>query len=155
MIKEIITISDYPDLLAAKALDLSVADILSSSIQTLIEDMKDTCHAAEGLGLAATQIGAGANLCVYKEPGAVGYKVLINPYIKGHKEPFKSKAEGCLSVPGRRFNVTRYKKITVEGLDEHGNKVEFTTKSKKLAVILQHEIDHLNGITIADKGKEI
>ena len=154
-IKDICTIDEYPEVLSKKAIDLSKVDILSSTIQTLIEHMRDTCHDAGGLGLAACQIGAGANLCIYQVPGTSGYQVLINPQIISRKDVFNNKGEGCLSVPGRRFNVKRSKKIRVIGLDEYANPVDFITKSKRLAVILQHEIDHLQGVTIADKGKEI
>jgi peptide deformylase len=132
-VKDIITIWEHPETLAAKAKDLSKADILSSTIQTLIEHMKDTCHAVGGLGLAACQIGAGANLFIYTVPGESGYKVLINPEIVMKKDLYTSKGEGCLSVPETYFNVKRYKKIRVTGLDEYANPVDITTKSKQLA----------------------
>lgn len=153
---DIITIdNDETGALRKKPIDLSKADILSSTIQTLIERMKDTCHDVGGVGLAACQVGAGANMFIYKAPGTFGYKVLINPEVVFKKDKFTSKGEGCLSVPERRFNVRRFKKIRVTGLDEYANPVDITTKSKQLAKILQHEIDHLNGVTIADKGKEV
>jgi peptide deformylase len=141
------------DTLAAKATDLTSADILSHEIQTLIEDMKDTCHDAGGLGLAANQVGSDANLFVYRVLG--GLDVLINPEVVFMKEKMHSKGEACLSVPGQYYNVKRFKKIYVKGLDEHAEPVEITTKSKIFAKILQHEIDHLNGVTIADKGKRV
>ena len=66
-----------------------------------------------------------------------------------------SNVEGCLSLPERYFNVKRFKKMRITGLDENADPIDITTKSKQLAKVLQHEIDHLNGITIADKGKEV
>jgi peptide deformylase len=143
------------DILSNKAVDLTKADVLSSKIQTLIEDMIDTLHDSGGLGLAANQVGSDANLCVFKVPGERGYRVLINPTITAKKNRFNSKGEGCLSLPGRRFNVKRWKKIEVSGVDKDGEVIEFETKSKHLAKIIQHEIDHLQGITLLDKGKEV
>ena len=154
-ILNILTVGNDSGTLADKAEDLSKGDILSHKIQTLIEDMKDTCHSVGGLGLAANQVGAPANLFIYQEPGQTGYKVLINPVVLWKKDKYTSKQEGCLSLPERRFNVKRYKRMHVGGLDENGNGVQIITKSKKLATILQHEIDHLRGVTIADKGKEV
>jgi peptide deformylase len=141
--------------LAAKAEDLTKADILSNEIQTLIEDMKDTCHIIGGLGLAANQVGSTANLCIYSTPGETGFKVLINPRLVGRMEKFSSKGEGCLSLPEQYFNVPRYKKLRVTGLDGHAKPIDIITKSKHLAKILMHELDHLKGITIIDKGKKV
>ncbi len=154
-ILNILEVGKDADTLANRTVDLTRSDILSGKIQTLIEDMKDTCHDAEGLGLAANQVGSDANLCVYKEPGVSGFQVLANPTIIEAKEKFKSKGEGCLSLPDRRFIVSRFKRIVVSGLNEKGEPVELRTKSKQLARILQHEIDHLQGITVLDKGKEM
>jgi len=154
-ILNILTVGNDAGTLANKATDLSGADILSSKIQTLLEDMKDTCHDAGGHGLAACQVGSDANMCVYRNPVNQQLCTLINPVIKTKKEPMHSKGEGCLSIPDRFFNVKRFKKVMVEGLDAHGNQITIATSSKALAKILQHEIDHLRGITIADKGKEV
>lgn len=160
-ILNILTVGNDAGTLADKAVDLTKADILSSKIQTLIEDMKDTCHSVGGLGLAANQVGAPANLFIYSgDPGRATmthqYNVLINPIIfAGSKGKFKSQGEGCLSLPERYFTVVRYKEVVINGLDEAGKEVQFRTKSKQLAKILQHEVDHLYGITIADKGKEV
>ncbi|KPK10632.1 MAG: hypothetical protein AMJ56_07630 [Anaerolineae bacterium SG8_19] len=155
-ILDIITVdSDEEEVLCRKAKDLDRPDILSSEIQTLIEDMMDTCHAADGLGLAACQVGSPANIFVYREPGKAGYNVMINPVITDKASKMTSKGEGCLSVPGQYFNVKRYKKVIVEGLDRNGDKLIIITKSKALAKIFQHEVDHLNGITIADKGRKV
>jgi len=154
-ILNILTVGNDIGTLADKAIDLTKADILSSKIQTLIEDMKDTCHSVGGLGLAACQVGAPANLCVYFDLTSSRLEALINPVIIKKKDKFHSKGEGCLSLPDRRFNVKRYKKIWITGLDEHGEEVEIITRSKQLAKILQHEVDHLNGITLDTKGKEI
>ena len=152
----ILDIIKYPDPILTTPTDyLSQDQILSSEVQTLIEDMMDTCDAAEGVGLAANQVGSSHSICIYREPGAALYSVLINPNIKKKfGGVLHSKGEGCLSVPGKYFNVVRKKKLIVEGLDRNGKPVVIDTKSKRLTKILQHEIDHLNGITIANKGKK-
>ena len=159
-ILNILTVGNDLGTLSDKAVDLTKADILSSKIQTLIEDMKDTCHTVGGLGLAANQVGAPANLFIYPED--IGrntmthkYNVIINPVVVFKKDKMTSKGEGCLSLPERYFNVKRFKKMRITGLDENADPIDITTKSKQLAKVLQHEIDHLNGITIADKGKEV
>ena len=157
----ILTVGNDAGTLADKAVDLTKADILSSKIQTLIEDMKDTCHSVGGLGLSANQVGAPANLFIYPED--IGrntmthkYNVIINPVIfAGNKGKFKSRGEGCLSVPGRYFTIVRYKEVIIYGLNEKGEEINFRTKSKQLAKLLQHEVDHLHGVTILDKGKEV
>lgn len=160
-ILNILTVGNDSESLSETADDLTKEDILSSKIQTLIEDMKDTCHSVGGLGLAANQVGAPANLFIYSSD--VGrntmthqYDVIINPVIfTGYGAlKFKSKGEGCLSVPKRYFTVVRQKQIVIMGLNEKAEEVKFRTKSKQLARILQHEFDHLHGVTIADKGKE-
>ena len=160
-ILNILTVGKDAGTLANRAQGLTKADILSSKIQTLIEDMKDTCHSVGGLGLAACQVGSDADLFIYSgDPGRATmthqYSVIVNPVIlAGRKGKFKSKGEGCLSLPERYFTVVRQKQLWVSGLNERGEEVEFITKSKQLAKIIQHEVDHLHGWTIADKGKEV
>jgi len=153
MILEIIT---YPnDVLTTPTEDLTQADIKSGVIQTLIEDMIDTCLAIDGLGLAANQVGVGKSLLVYRRPGTKKFGILINPaFVKGVGS-LHSKNEGCLSLPDQRFNVKRFKKVVVEALDRDGEKKTAVTKSKRLAKILQHELDHLNGLTLIDTGKRV
>ena len=152
----ILEIIKYPnDILTTHTDYLSPDQIASSEIQTLIEDMIDTCIDADGVGLAANQVGKNYALCVFQEPGETMFSVLINPHITKKAGGLQHcKGEGCLSVPGKYFNVFRHKKLTVEGLDRNGNPIVIETKSKRLAKILQHEIDHLLGVIIAKKGKK-
>ncbi len=118
----------------------------NQALQTLIDDMFDTMYDANGLGLAAPQIGVNIRLSVVD----CGNQklVFINPeiiYQEGH-EKFK---EGCLSVPGALETVVRSKKITVKALDRHSQ--EFTMDlDGVMAECLQHEIDHLNGKLFID-----
>lgn len=152
----ILEIVKYPnDILTTPTDYLSPGQIASSEIQTLIENMIDTCFDAEGLGLSANQVGSSHSICIYVEPGKTMFSVLINPHITKKGGGLQHcKGEGCLSVPGKYFNIFRHKKLTVEGLDRDGNPVVIKTKSKRLAKILQHEIDHLLGVIIAKKGKK-
>jgi peptide deformylase len=150
-IREILT---YPnDILTTPTRDLTKAEILSSKIQTLIEDMKDTCHAAEGVGLAANQIGEDVSIFVIRFKD--GFETFINPSVKSSKGLYHFKGEGCLSLPGMQFKVKRAKMIELAYLDEHGEEALWRTKSKFTCQAFQHEIDHLKGILLIDKGKRI
>ena len=125
-----------------------VKDPLAPEIQELIQDMFASMHAAEGLGLAAPQIGRSLRLCVIELDGE--RMVLINPYITAaskEKIPFE---EGCLSLPGEFLWIDRSEKITVRYQDENGVARKMKA-SGLLSVALQHEIDHLEGVLILDR----
>ena len=143
------------DILSNPTNDIPVNEIKSSVIQTLIQDMIDTCHDSGGYGLAANQVDVDKSIFVYKMPGTNDYFALINPDIISRNGKITSRGEGCLSIPGVYFNVKRYKQIKVGALNTNGEFVVTKTKSKKVAKILQHEIDHLKGITLLDKGKKV
>ncbi len=122
---------------------------VDEKIKILIEDMLDTMHKLNGVGLAAVQVGILKRVIVIhtdydKEP-----IVLINPVIKVQNGE-QIVEEGCLSFPNKFAKVVRPKEITVEGLDENGNKIEVTGKDLE-AQALAHEIDHLNGEVFIDK----
>ena len=149
-------IIEYPnDILTTPTDYVMPNEIKSFEIQTLIEDMMDTCHDMEGVGLAANQIGVGKSIFVYRTPGTNSFETIINPNIIKKSQPLHSKGEGCLSLPGKYFNVKRFKKVTIEGLDRNGDPVSIETKSKRLAKIFQHEVDHLNGVLLIKKGKKL
>jgi peptide deformylase len=118
----------------------------------LIEDMAETMYNAPGIGLAAPQIGRSVKLIVVdtsKDPeGEKQYMALVNPEIVAH-EGTQLDEEGCLSVPELTSHVKRHKKITVTYQDSDGIPHELTTEDR-FAVVLQHEIDHLNGILFID-----
>ncbi|QBG35974.1 peptide deformylase [Litorilituus sediminis] len=116
-----------------------------NEVQTLIDDMLDTMYNTDdGIGLAATQVGRKEAVVVIdiseerNEP-----LVLVNPkIIKG--ENLAKGQEGCLSVPGYYADVERFTKVTVQALDREGK--EITIESDEfLAIVMQHEIDHLKG----------
>lgn len=118
----------------------------------LVEDMAETMYDAPGIGLAAPQIGKSIKLIVVDtsedKEGEKQYLVLVNPEIVAH-EGSQLDEEGCLSVPELTANVKRYLKITVAYQDLQGQPHELSTENR-FAVVLQHEIDHLNGILFID-----
>ena len=140
------------DLLRKKSREVEVVD---DKIRELLDDMYETMkHAKDGVGLAAPQIGILKRLIVIdlSEEGDQVYK-LVNPVIVKAKGEQVCR-EGCLSVPGLLGDVTRPKEVVVEALDENGKKVKIKAQDM-LAVVLSHEIDHLDGILFIDKATEI
>ena len=120
---------------------------IDERIQTLVADMLETMYASHGIGLAATQVDVHERVVVmdlteeHNEP-----RVFINPVIT-HKDGETTYEEGCLSVPGIYDTVTRAERVTVEACNEKGEK--FTLEADGLlAICIQHEIDHCNGIVI-------
>lgn len=124
----------------------SVAKV-TPEIKKLIKDMEETMRAAPGVGLAAPQIGE--PVCVIVADIGKGLVAIINPKIvkKSGKISF---IEGCLSVPGLEAPIQRFKNICVKGLDKTGSP-KIIDAEDYLAVVLQHEIDHLNGILFVDR----
>ncbi len=147
----ILKIVTYPDkFLKTKTTPVEHID---EKIQTLIDDMAETMYASSGMGLAATQIGCDKSIIVFDPFSGdekKDYQVLINPEILSMDGEYLSENEGCLSVPEFRADVKRAASAVVEGLDRHGNPVKIDAENL-LAVILQHEIDHLNGILFIDR----
>jgi len=136
---------------------LSREEVKSAEIQQLVEWMRETMQEAPGVGLAAPQIGLPLRLAVIedmadvpeKERKPVPFHVLINPQLTlgaGIVEHY----EGCLSVEGFQAVVPRAHAVTVEALDHHGDPVRIEA-SGWYARILQHEIDHLDGMLYIDR----
>lgn len=125
-----------------------VEDPNQEHIQQLIEDMIVTMRAEDGIGLAAIQVEKDLRLIVIEtKDGAIPF---INPEIVDHSDKTEMGEEGCLSVPGTYGEVRRYTDVTLQSLDRHGN--EQTHDAKGLfARVIQHEIDHLNGILYIDR----
>lgn len=129
---------------------------LKKSELRLIKEMVKTVRAANGVGLAATQVSHSLDLAlIYLEEvaGMAGFPI-INPVVVEASEETQEMEEGCLSMPGVFGMVVRPKKITVKAFDPNGK--EFTiTDDTFLARVLQHEIDHLNNILIIDKFTKV
>lgn len=131
----------------------SVIEFDTPPLHTLIQDMFDTMHAADGVGLAAPQIGINLRIIVfgfeqnprYPEQHGIPYTVLINPELNFINTEQEEGWEGCLSVPGKRGNVTRYKQLKYRGQDVKGSWFERDVIGFHARVV-QHECDHLNGI---------
>ncbi len=124
-------------------------EVIDERVKELIEDMVETMHKYNGVGLAAVQVGILKRIIVidtYEEDTPI--VKLINPKIlkqKGSREV----EEGCLSFPNKFAKVIRPTEVVVEGLNENGEKVKIKAV-ELLAQALCHEIDHLNGITFVD-----
>jgi peptide deformylase len=146
---------------------LSHDEILGQPIQDLIESMRETMHDAPGVGLAAPQIGIPLQLVVVedqprfleklspedlaeRERSAVPFHVLINPVIAAAGSESVEFFEGCLSVAGFTATVPRMREVRVECLNERAEPVVIEAKGW-YARILQHEIDHLQGMLYLDR----
>lgn len=123
---------------------------VNSSIVRLLDNMVETMIDADGVGLAAPQIGVGKRVIVVKV-GEVLVE-LVNPVIL-EKEGEAVAEEGCLSVPDVTGDVVRAAKVHVQGLNREGKLVDIQAE-KLLARALQHEIDHLDGILFVDLAKK-
>jgi peptide deformylase len=146
----ILEICTYPEKVLRKRAE-PIADI-DEEISRLADHMADTMYSAPGIGLAANQVGVPKQLLVAdispRRPESE-LIVLVNPEIVA-AEGQVTIEEGCLSVPDYQAEVKRHEKVTVRGLDLHGEEVVIEAEGL-LAVVLQHEIDHLNGVLFIDR----
>lgn len=158
----ILDIVTFPDpFLRLKAKEVKKFD---KELQNLIDDMFETMRAEPGVGLAAPQIGQSLKLVVieYAEepeeedapmPKPKRY-VLVNPEIVERSEEMVEGMEGCLSVPGLVGMVNRHEAITVKALTRHG-KPQKVKADGWMARIIQHEMDHLDGVLYVDRASEV
>jgi peptide deformylase len=124
---------------------------IDKKIKHLLDDMKETMYAAEGVGLAAPQVGVSLRVIVIDIGD--GLIELVNPAIV-ESEGNEKGTEGCLSIPGVFGEVERFSRVTVEGLNRHGKKVRISGEGM-LSRALQHEIDHLEGILFIERAQVI
>ena len=122
--------------------------LFNESLQNLVEDMIDTMRYANGVGLAANQVGVLLRVVVIEIPEEEEVRVLINPEII-KVEGERTVDEGCLSIPGYRGELTRSVKVRVKALDRGGKALRIRAEGL-LAQALEHEIDHINGILYID-----
>ena len=125
-------------------------EVIDDRIKELAEDMFDTMHKFDGLGLAGVQVGILKRIIVIDLYDDVSKFCLINPEIIEKSEETAEVEEGCLSYPNQFGKVVRYVKVKVKALDLDGKKVTLEAEGL-LAQALQHEIDHLNGEVFKDK----
>jgi len=144
------------DILVKKAQRVNF-NLMEKKLPKIINDMTHTCLAMRGVGLAAPQVGLDLSLSVIMLPVGTEEKeeykryVLINPEISSCKGSVMS-PEGCLSFPGLDIEIERAEQVKVKYLNEKGLPVELNAKGY-FAIILQHEIDHLNGKLFIDHLK--
>ena len=122
-------------------------DKFDRRLRTLLDDMAETMYAADGVGLAAPQVGI-LKRCVVIDVGD-GIIELVNPVITAQEGSVVG-AEGCLSIPGRRCTVERPEKVTVVAQNRDGKEIQLEAEGL-LAVAVCHEVDHLDGILYIDK----
>jgi peptide deformylase len=130
----------------------AVKDFASAELKDLITDMFDTMAAAGGVGLAAPQIGVGLQVVIfgferserYPDAEPVPTTILVNPVITPLGDEEEEGWEGCLSVPGLRGMVPRYRRIRYQGFDERGEPIDRIVEGFHARVV-QHECDHLIG----------
>ena len=131
----------------------SPLDNINGKVQKMIDDMATTMYAAPGVGLAAIQVGWDKSVLLYdvspREESRVLH-VLVNPKIITREGEVISEDEGCLSVPDFRADVKRSEFVTVEGHDREGRPIRLDAEGI-LAIVLQHEIDHLNGTLFIER----
>ncbi len=133
--------------LRAKALPVERFD---EKLAQEVERMGVLMHDALGVGLAATQLGVLHRVLVYCAYAEDPLTALVNPVIEWRSEELESALEGCLSLPGVHVEVERAARVRVSAQDEHGEPLEIEAEGLTARVI-QHEVDHLDGILILDR----
>jgi len=138
--------------LQQRSADLPHGQISAPEIQELIGQMEETMRHSKGVGLAAPQIGQNIRLCIVETQ--TGPMALINPKIVRRSLRKNTDLEGCLSIPGVFGNVRRHSKIVVKALDRDGQPLKFTARGF-FARVIQHEVDHLDGVLFIQRAKDI
>jgi len=142
-----------------------VADFGTAELRRLIEDMFDTMRAADGAGLAAPQIGVPLRLVIfgaadgrpnprYPDEPPVPQTILLNPVLQPLGDEMDDGWEGCLSVPGLRGLVPRWRRLRYRGFDADGGSIERTVGGFHARVV-QHECDHLDGILFPMRMRDL
>ncbi|MEA3110018.1 MAG: peptide deformylase [Gammaproteobacteria bacterium] len=148
-IREVLKMGD-PRLLAVAE---PVREFGTPELENLLADMRDTMRDLDGAGLAAPQIGVGLRVVIfgmdynprYPDAAPVPYTVLINPQLTPLGDEMEDGWEGCLSVPGMRGVVPRYRALRYTGVDAQGQPIDRSVNDFHARVV-QHEVDHLDGI---------
>ena len=140
-------IRQYPDVaLRMKAHDVTEFD---EFLIQLVERMQHLMHDAQGVGLAATQVGVLQRVFVFEPEGEIAHAI-VNPRIVESSDAKLTEEEGCLSLREVRVPVERSTKVTLEGKDPSGDDVRFELEGLSARVV-QHEYDHLDGVLILDR----
>ena len=131
-------------------------------LRALVADMDDTMRALSGAGIAAPQIGVSVRVVIfelkdnprYPHITPVPYTVLVNPLVTPLDAEQDEGWEGCLSVPGMRGLVPRYRRLRYRGFDQHGAPIDRTVEGFHARVV-QHEVDHLDGILFPQRVRDL
>jgi peptide deformylase len=141
----------YPDKTLSQA--TTPLDNIDGKVQEMISGMATAMYAAPGVGLAAIQVGWDKSVLIYDispREESRELNVLVNPKIITQEGQIISENEGCLSVPDFRADVKRSEFVTIEGHDRDGNPIRLDAEGI-LAIVLQHEVDHLNGTLFIER----
>jgi peptide deformylase len=149
MVRDVLRMGDPRLLERAREVDR----VDTPELRALLDDMRDTMRAQNGAGLAAPQIGVGARVVIfgvernprYPDVEPVPYTELVNPVLTPLSDELEEGWEGCLSVPGLRGVVPRFRRLRYRGLDPTGAVIERDVEGFHARVV-QHECDHLDGI---------
>jgi len=140
--------------LRLRADTVSPEDLASPATQRLIDDIADSMREYDGVGLAAPQVHVSKRIVVYachdEGPDRVPLTILVNPQVAALRGGLKEDWEGCLSVPGLRGCVPRHVAVRVKAFDRNGGALDFVARGFH-ARIVQHEVDHLDGILYLDR----
>jgi peptide deformylase len=133
-----------------------------AELQALVADMDETMRSLNGAGIAAPQIGVSLRVVIfeveenprYPHVSPVPYTVLVNPELTALSQEQEDGWEGCLSVPGMRGLVPRFTRLRYRGLDLHGKPIDRTVEGFHARVV-QHEVDHLDGILYPQRVRDL
>ncbi len=146
-----LTIVTNPDpRLRQRSAEVSREELALPETQAFLDELEEAMHIYDGIGIAAPQVGVSKRIIVVNLEGHGGAQVLVNPEITQRSFRMADGEEGCLSVPGIFGMVRRHRAVKAKALRRDGTEITLDLKDLP-AVILQHEIDHLDGILFIDK----
>ncbi|MBD3281345.1 peptide deformylase [Candidatus Uhrbacteria bacterium] len=134
------------------SIEVPAEEITTKEFQDYLDKLIKTMKVEDGIGIASPQVGINKRIFI----AHIKHQdmAFINPEIVKSSEATVETEEGCLSVPGVYGNVTRPKRVTIQAADRHGRKMELDLKNLD-AVVVQHELDHLDGVLFVDKMTEV
>lgn len=150
MLMPILTLPNHK--LRERSKEIDLAELKKPEFQAWIDDLIETMHKADGVGIAAPQTGRAVRIFVAMQGGAP--HVVVNPVVAAKSWRTVEGEEGCLSVPGKYGIVRRHKNFKIKARDRHGEKIVLDAKDF-FARVLQHELDHLDGVLYVDRAKEV
>jgi peptide deformylase len=143
-----VTIEGVDEILRQPARALRDDEFATDELRQLAADMVETMRAENGAGIAAQQVGESIRICIVDTED--GPAALCNPTIVRRSKKVDVDVEGCLSCPGKEIPVARAREVDVKARTVEGEAINFTAR-QFLARVVQHELDHLDGILIVDK----